>query len=1289
MRAGTSKPDSLEGTDGKDKLEGRGGKDLLSGKAGDDDLAGGQEDDDLDGGGGFDTAFFSGSVLDYTIVRRGEGSASVADKKQGRDGADAVRGVEQLAFHDRTVYLQAGVNNAPIGRPDAFTVRYNQELRIPARRLVANDIDFDGDALTITKVKRVVLNKGIVIYRPPTEIQWALAEGNRIQHSFTYEASDGKGGFTTQVAMVTILGPGASGSPDPEAGNPSGPPVKTTPQEGGGGSTTLPTSGQQAQTTAVTPTETLAVTADTSSTIFSASATPETLTDPDSAAVQLGVKFRASVAGTISGIRFYKGPQNTGSHVGSLWTATGQRLATVTFTNETASGWQQATFSSPVSIAAGTTYIASYHAPVGKYSVNENYFTTAVTNGPLEAPASGTSGGNGVYAYGPSTAFPTNTFNASNYWVDVVFQPTATGPNASPIANPDTATTNESTPITINVLANDSDPDNDPLTVTSLDLTGTQGAVTVNTNNTISYDPSAFRALAAGQSATDTFRYNVSDGRGGTAAAAVTVTVNGQDNAFNKISLENARPGNPQSEWGINGNGDPSIEGFATDMSVNVGGTVKFKINTAASDYRLDIYRFGYYGGLGARKVATVQPSVTGQRQPAPLTDPATGLVDAGNWAESASWTVPADATSGVYFAKLVREDGVAGSNHIYFVVRDDNRRSDLVFQTADTTWQAYNTWGGNSFYTGSPDGRAYKVSYNRPFGSAGHSVNRPVLDAEYPMIRWLEANGYDVSYISGVDTDRAGAELLEHKAFLSVGHDEYWTGRQRANVEAARDAGVNLAFFSGNEIYWKSRWEDSIAGSNQPYRTFVTYKETWANAKIDPSPEWTGTWRDPRFSPPSDGGQPENRVTGTIFTVDSYRLDSIKVPAEDGKMRFWRGTSVATQSPGQTATLTPNVLGYEWDEDLDNGFRPPSAINLSSTTLDVAQYVSNYGNTVGPGTATHELTAYRAPNGGGMVFGAGTTRWSWGLDSNHINESSTADPRMQQATVNLLADMNVQPTTLAPGLQPATASTDAVAPQSSITSPSTGTTVTAGSTITITGTASDSGGVVGGVEVSTDGGASWHPAKGRANWSYTWQPASAGSRTILSRASDDSLNTETPAAGVSINVQESPGPWSIWSASTTPSLIAANDPNPLEMGVKFQASRNGYIRGIRFYKSSQNTGTHTGSLWTATGTRLATATFTNETASGWQQANFANPVAVTANTTYVASYFTPTGFYSADVDYFQSSGVGNGPVRALSSPEAGGNGVYAYGATSRFPTSTYRSANYWVDVVFSDTLVA
>src|SRR5205085_3548184 len=124
-----------------------------------------------------------------------------------------------------------------------------------------------------------------------------------------------------------------------------------------------------------------------------------------------------------------------------------------------------------------------------------------------------------------------------------------------------------------------------------------------------------------------------------------------------------------------------------------------------------------------------------------------------------------------------------------------------------------------------------------------------------------------------GVDTDRLGsAPLKTHKAFLSVGHDEYWSGAQRANVEAARAAGVNLAFFSGNEVYWKTRYENSTDGSNTPYRTLVTYKETQANAQIDPldvsSGIWTGTFRDPRFSPPADGGRPENGLTGTIFTV-------------------------------------------------------------------------------------------------------------------------------------------------------------------------------------------------------------------------------------------------------------------------------------------------------------------------------------------------------------------------------------------------------------------------------------
>ena len=159
--------------------------------------------------------------------------------------------------------------------------------------------------------------------------------------------------------------------------------------------------------------------------LFSPSATPGTVTENDPSAVDLGVKFQASTNGTIIGIRFYKGPQNTGTHIGDLWTTSGTLLASATFSNETASGWQQVNFSSPVSITAGTTYIASYETPVGEYSADSNYFANALTNGPLTAPSSASSGGNGVYAYGSSNPFPNNTFNASNYWVDVVFSPSA------------------------------------------------------------------------------------------------------------------------------------------------------------------------------------------------------------------------------------------------------------------------------------------------------------------------------------------------------------------------------------------------------------------------------------------------------------------------------------------------------------------------------------------------------------------------------------------------------------------------------------------------------------------------------------------------------------------------------------------------------------------------------------------------------------------------------------------------------------------------------------------------
>jgi hypothetical protein len=136
----------------------------------------------------------------------------------------------------------------------------------------------------------------------------------------------------------------------------------------------------------------------------------------DTSAVNLGLRFQVASDGMIAGIRFYKEADNTGTHTGSLWTAGGALLASGTFTSESGSGWQELDFSAPVAVTAGTTYVASYHTSTGHYAFTSGGLASAVTNGPLTALASG-----GVYAYGPGDAFPSNAYNASNYWVDVVY----------------------------------------------------------------------------------------------------------------------------------------------------------------------------------------------------------------------------------------------------------------------------------------------------------------------------------------------------------------------------------------------------------------------------------------------------------------------------------------------------------------------------------------------------------------------------------------------------------------------------------------------------------------------------------------------------------------------------------------------------------------------------------------------------------------------------------------------------------------------------------------------------
>jgi hypothetical protein len=807
---------------------------------------------------------------------------------------------------------------------------------------------------------------------------------------------------------------------------------------------------------------------------------------------------------------------------------------------------------------------------------------------------------------------------------------------------------------------------------------------------------------------------------GGAAPAAAAETGPCTAPVTNPIVCENSKEGVSPSEWQIEGIGDESIQGFATQISVNPGETESFKINTPSTKYHVNILRLGYYEGDGARMIeANIKPSVSlPQKQPecrhetvAANGSTPTGLIECGNWAVSASWKVPTAAVSGLYMAELVREDVSGGkpidhTSQVFFIVKDETSHAPIAIKTSDATWEAYNAWGGNSLYTctkwcpeGEPEGykAAFAVSYNRPFDGtiATDSGQSDPFYAEYELSRWMEKEGYNVTYLAQPDLQAHPQLLLNHRVVISSGHDEYWSAGERKALEEAREHGVNLAFFSGNEGFWKTRWAPSVEGS-VPNRTLTTYKETHFAGPVDPEEPnvSTSSWRDPRFGTAGGAGKPENSLTGQYFLVNSGSAD-IKVPGTFAKLRFWRNTAVSKLGANETLTLSPgtNTLGYEWDVDANNGFRPSGRISMSSTTVNNLQTFTDYGSVVAePTVATHSLSLYRAASGA-LVFGAGTVDWSWGLENENAwgmwqtdPSENPPDPTMEQATINLFADMGAQPSTVTNGLVAATESTDHTPPTATVTSPTAGQSLHNGEAVTVSGTATDTGGgVVAGVEVSTDGGKTWNPAIGTSSWTYSWFVSGYEAVKVEARAIDDSANIGAASTPVTVNV----GCPCSMLGSRTPSVADAGDTGSINVGVKFRSEVGGTVNGIRFFKATANTGTHLGDLWTAGGELLAQATFSGETTSGWQQVQFSSPVTITAGTTYVASYYAPKGHYS-DTAWQLNNPPALGermlehpPLQILASTESA-NGVFEYGSKPEFPTQGYHADNYWVDVLFT-----
>lgn len=304
----------------------------------------------------------------------------------------------------------------------------------------------------------------------------------------------------------------------------------------------------------------------------------------------------------------------------------------------------------------------------------------------------------------------------------------------------------------------------------------------------------------------------------------------------NPIQMENARPGS--TDWlltkvvrhddeiyELGWHRRRGIEAYASHTSVKAGDTLKVHVSTyPANKYSVSIYRMGYYGGAGARLMRTVGP-LQGTVEPTPK-DGAQHLIEC-NWKVGFSLEIPTDWLSGVYLGKLTTLPSPTGQyldlamvseSYVIFIVRDD-RKADLLFQTSDLTWLAYNRWPhwrslydlGDAPWGASNSTVGYDVGFDRPYAlywngyPAGfHPLTNgsgEFLMTEFPLAFWLEKEGYDVTYISNVDTHADGEGLLRARVFLSVGHDEYWTQRMFDNVMKARDAGVSLAFLSGNSI--------------------------------------------------------------------------------------------------------------------------------------------------------------------------------------------------------------------------------------------------------------------------------------------------------------------------------------------------------------------------------------------------------------------------------------------------------------------------------------------------------
>jgi len=429
----------------------------------------------------------------------------------------------------------------------------------------------------------------------------------------------------------------------------------------------------------------------------------------------------------------------------------------------------------------------------------------------------------------------------------------------------------------------------------------------------------------------------------------------------------------------------PWIEGYCSHASVQSGNTILFHVScNPSSPFTIDLYRLGYYGGAGGRLVKSLGP-FEGKTQP----DPPVGekRVRTCDWDSCAEVRIPENWVSGVYVGKLTAErDGT--QSYVIFIVRD-NRKADFIFQCSDNTWQAYNRWpsqfslydnGQHQWYWGG----GVLVGYQRPYGKYCQIVDAPLSTGsgefflwEFPFAYWMESLGYDVTYISNLDTHRDPKGLMRARGFLSVGHDEYWTIEMFNHVKSAINSGVNVAFFSGNAVCGRILFDEKkrafervgVFGPPGGTREFeqmksLEHKRPYANELV--------------------GAHSTGPVTGGADWVCT-------------RPEHW----IYADTGMEKGDRIPGVIGWEYHGD------PAKIPGLEIVATGPTQIAPGQ-----PNGGTYTATVYPGPRGN-FVFNAATCWWADGLSAppGYVRPKAYVEPKgpnrlAQQITKNVLQRM-------------------------------------------------------------------------------------------------------------------------------------------------------------------------------------------------------------------------------------------------------------------------------------------